>query len=109
MNAVTAVAYSQLLGELDLTEVMRSLSSEVKRVQAASMAGPEAILTRETLAGKCGDGSDIDRSAANSRLGRHRRGPAQGRGDEDNGGCSHRSNGGGIEDIGSRGPDVIDQ
>lgn len=49
MNAVTALAYSRTLGELDLTECMAALMAESRRVQSGSMAGPEAMLTAQAV------------------------------------------------------------
>jgi hypothetical protein len=50
MNAVTAVAYSQTLRELDLPECMAALIAETGRVQSGNMGGPEAMLTAQAVA-----------------------------------------------------------
>lgn len=49
MNAVTAVAYSRTMGELDLTECMAALIVETQRVQSGNMGGPEAMLTAQAM------------------------------------------------------------
>ena len=50
MNTVTAVAYSQTLGPLDLADCMVALTAEARKVQSGNMGGLEAILTGQAIA-----------------------------------------------------------
>ena len=48
-NAVTARAYSRMLGTLDMTECMAGLVTETKKVQAGDLKGAEAILIAQAV------------------------------------------------------------
>jgi hypothetical protein len=49
MNAVTAVGYSKMLGELGLTECMAALVAETRRVQGGNLADLEATLAAQAV------------------------------------------------------------
>jgi hypothetical protein len=48
-NAVTAAGFSKMLGELDLTQCMRALMAETRRVQNGNLGGLEAILAAQAV------------------------------------------------------------
>ena len=49
MNAVTAVAFSKTLGELDLTEVMLALTLEARRVRSGDLGRLEEMLAAQAV------------------------------------------------------------
>jgi hypothetical protein len=49
MNAVTAVAFSQRLGEVDLTECVVALTKATRRVKGGDLGDLEALLTSQVV------------------------------------------------------------
>lgn len=49
MNAVTAVGFSKMFGELDLAECVTALVTETQRVNSGELAGLEATLTAQVV------------------------------------------------------------
>ena len=50
MNAVTAMAFSQSLASVDLTECVAALGAQIRRVQGGDLGGAEAMLVAQTTA-----------------------------------------------------------